>query len=112
MHACLVRNVTRDLARFLVGVVRDGREALAPRLPTCFSHFPVPHSSSMHSPAAAQHVVLYLPMVNGVEYLREGYFGSQIVAHYDVGYMALVNATLTLLGLAVTRKIGRVVVPE
>jgi len=63
-------------------------------------------------PPAAQHVVLYLPMVNGVEYLREGYFGSQIVAHYDVGYMALVNATLTLLGLAVTRKIGRVVVPE
>ena len=63
-------------------------------------------------PPAAQHLILYLPMVNGVEYLREGYFGSNIVAHYDLGYMALFNTVLTMLSLALTRKVGRVVVPE
>jgi ABC-2 type transport system permease protein/capsular polysaccharide transport system permease protein len=63
-------------------------------------------------PPAAQHLILYLPMVNGVEFLREGYFGSRIVAHYDLGYMVLFNTGLTLLGLALTRKVGRVVVPE
>ena len=63
-------------------------------------------------PPAAQNFVLLLPMVHGVELLREGYFGSQIVAHYDVAYMALFNIALTVLGLAQVRKIGRTLVPE
>lgn len=63
-------------------------------------------------PVQAQKIVLLLPMVNGVEYLREGYFGSKIVAHYDIGYMAAVNLGLTVLGLAEVRKISRTVVPE
>jgi ABC-type polysaccharide/polyol phosphate export permease len=63
-------------------------------------------------PKAAQDIVLWLPMVNGVEYLREGYFGSQIVAHYDLTYMAMANLTLTILGLAYLRKVSREVIPE
>jgi len=63
-------------------------------------------------PDAAQKFVLLLPMVHGVEYLREGYFGSQIVAHYDLAYMALTNSMLTLLGLAKVRRLGRILVPE
>lgn len=55
---------------------------------------------------------LYLPMVNGVEYLREGFFGSQVRAHYDMSYMALCNAGLTLMALAQIRKISRQVIPE
>jgi ABC-2 type transport system permease protein/capsular polysaccharide transport system permease protein len=51
-------------------------------------------------------------MVHGVEFIREGYFGSKIHAHYDMGYMATVNAVLTLLALAQTRKISRTVTPE
>jgi ABC-type polysaccharide/polyol phosphate export permease len=54
----------------------------------------------------AQHYVLLLPMVHGVEMLREGYFGSQMVAHYSLGYMAVCNAVLTLLGLAQVRKVS------
>jgi ABC-type polysaccharide/polyol phosphate export permease len=57
-------------------------------------------------------VVLLLPMVHGVELLREGYFGSNFRAHYDIGYMALVCTVLTLLGLAKTRRISRTVMPE
>jgi ABC-type polysaccharide/polyol phosphate export permease len=63
-------------------------------------------------PEAAQKFVLLLPMVHGTELLREGYFGSKITAHYDLGYMAILNVVLTLLGLAQTRKLGRILVPE
>jgi ABC-2 type transport system permease protein/capsular polysaccharide transport system permease protein len=63
-------------------------------------------------PTAAQKYVLYLPMVHGVEYVREGYFGSRIHAHYDLGYMALFNSALLLLGLAKIRKVSREVIPE
>lgn len=63
-------------------------------------------------PPAARDLVLLLPMVHGLEYLREGYFGSQIRAHYDMGYMALCNIALTVLALAQTRTISRTVIPE
>jgi ABC-2 type transport system permease protein/capsular polysaccharide transport system permease protein len=63
-------------------------------------------------PEAAQKFVLILPMVHGVEFLREGYFGSQITAHYDIPYMGMWNVLLTLFGLAKTRQISRILVPE
>lgn len=63
-------------------------------------------------PQAAQEFVLLLPMVHGTEFLREGYFGSKIIAHYDLAYMAVLNIILTLLGLAQIRKVGRTLVPE
>jgi ABC-type polysaccharide/polyol phosphate export permease len=50
-------------------------------------------------PSGAREVLLYLPMVSGVEYMREGYFGSQIVAHYDIGYMAVCNLLMSFFGL-------------
>ncbi len=63
-------------------------------------------------PPVAQKYVLWLPMVNGVELLREGYFGSFFQAHHDVGYMASFCLTLTLLGAAQLRRIGREITPE
>jgi ABC-type polysaccharide/polyol phosphate export permease len=63
-------------------------------------------------PQDAQWYVLLLPMVHGVEYVREGYFGSRIHAHHDLAYMALINVGLSLAALAQTRKIGRTVIPE
>jgi ABC-type polysaccharide/polyol phosphate export permease len=63
-------------------------------------------------PEAAQKYALLLPMVNATEYIREGYFGSAITAHYDLGYTALVNTFLTLLGLAEVRKVSATLVPE
>jgi ABC-2 type transport system permease protein/capsular polysaccharide transport system permease protein len=55
-------------------------------------------------PVEAQHYVLLMPMVHGTEYLREGYFGGQITAHYDMAFMTLWNLILTLLGLAQVRR--------
>jgi ABC-type polysaccharide/polyol phosphate export permease len=61
---------------------------------------------------AVQEFLLWLPMVHGVELLREGWFGSAIRAHYDVGYLAGWCAGLTLLGLAQVRDISRRISPE
>lgn len=58
-------------------------------------------------PKAAQDAVLLLPMVHGVEMLREGYFGNVVRTHYDVQYMAGINLTLVFLGLALVRDAGR-----
>ena len=82
--------------------------------PASYLLFPLSGSAFLVDalPESAQKFVLLLPMVHGVEYVREGYFGSQIVAHYDLAYMALINAVLTLFGLAQVRKVSSVVVPE
>lgn len=76
--------------------------------PTQYLLFPLSGAAFLVDalPIQAQHYVLLLPMVHGVEMLREGYFGSQIVAHYSLGYMAVCNAVLTLLGLAQVRKVS------
>lgn len=63
-------------------------------------------------PKAGQDIILLLPMVHGVEFIREGYFGSQFTPHYDLWYMGLANLLLTVLGIAQTRKVGRIVIPE
>lgn len=63
-------------------------------------------------PKSAQELLLLLPMVNGVEMVRDGYFGSSFTAHYSVAYMASVNAVLTLLGLAELRSLGSRLTPE
>lgn len=63
-------------------------------------------------PQQAQEIVLLLPMVHGVEFVREGFFGSRVVAHYDMAYMALCNVILMLIGLSQERKLSRILVPE
>jgi capsular polysaccharide transport system permease protein len=56
---------------------------------------------------ALQDAVLLLPMVHGIELLREGYFGNTVRTHYDVGYMAVSCLVLSLAGLYVVREAGR-----
>lgn len=54
-----------------------------------------------------QKTVLLLPMVHGVEILRQGYFGDVVKSHYDVGYMASCCLVLTLVGLFLVRDAGQ-----
>lgn len=63
-------------------------------------------------PPKAQEIVLYLPMVHGVEMLREGYFGSKVNAIYDTSYMAIVTLVMTLAGLLLLRLVSRRVIPS
>jgi len=57
-------------------------------------------------PPTARDAVLWIPMINAVEYLREGWFGSVMHAHYDLGYLATVNVVLTVVGFSLVRQIG------
>ena len=63
-------------------------------------------------PPGFQKVVLFLPMVHGCEYVREGFFGSRIVAHYNMSYMFTVCAVLSVFALSQIRKISRIITPE
>lgn len=82
--------------------------------PASYILFPLSGAAFMVDwlPPAAQEIILYLPMVHGVELLREGYFGSVVHAHYDIAYMAFICLCLSLLGLAMLREASRRVVPE
>lgn len=82
--------------------------------PTSYLLFPLSGAAFLVDvlPKRAQDLVLILPMVHGVEYVREGYFGSKIVAHHDLGYMAACSAVLSLLALTQLRKVSRAIVPE
>jgi ABC-type polysaccharide/polyol phosphate export permease len=57
-------------------------------------------------PPSVQSLVLWLPMVNVLEYVRDGWFGSAFQAHYDMDYVLIVNLILTFAGLSLVRQIG------
>ncbi|RVT41029.1 ABC transporter permease [Sphingobium algorifonticola] len=62
-------------------------------------------------PPRAQEFVLILPMVHGIELLREGYFGSKVHSIYDIGYMVNVTLGMTFVGLLLLRIVSKRVVP-
>ena len=103
-----------SLAMFLGAVAQESE--LVDKLwhPAAYLLFPLSGAAFLVDalPTDAQHYLLYLPMVHGTEYIREGYFGSRIHAHYDLVYMAAFNTLLLLLALAKIRKVGREVIPE
>jgi capsular polysaccharide transport system permease protein len=76
--------------------------------PTTYFLFPLAGAAFMVDwlPKAAQDVVLVLPMVHGVEMIREGFFGNVVRTYYDVGYMASCNLVMTLVGLFLARDAG------
>ena len=81
--------------------------------PTSYLLFPLSGAAFMVEwlPQRAQDVVLLLPMVHGVEMVRDGFFGDAVRTHYDASYMALCCLLLTLLGLLLVRDAGRRVEP-
>jgi ABC-type polysaccharide/polyol phosphate export permease len=103
-----------SLATFL-GAISE-RSEIIDKLwhPAAYLLFPLSGAAFLVNslPPLAQKYILLLPMVHGVEMLREGYFGSTVHAHYDLGYMILWCSALSLLGLAQTRIISKTVMPE
>lgn len=57
-------------------------------------------------PQKLQEIVLWLPMLNALEYLREGWFGSTFRAHYDIPYVLICNLCLTFIGFSLVRQVG------
>lgn len=82
--------------------------------PTSYLVFPLSGAAFLVStlPPAAQHFVLYIPMVHGAELLREGYFGSAVHAVYDIPYLLTCALVMLCIGLAMSRMVGKEVVPE
>jgi ABC-type polysaccharide/polyol phosphate export permease len=77
--------------------------------PTGYLLFPLSGAAFMVDwlPNSAQQHALWLPMVHGVELLREGYFGNVVRTHHDMGYMAACNLVLSLVGLLLLRSAAR-----
>lgn len=103
-----------SLALFLGSLAEESEMVDKLWHPTAYLLFPLSGAGFIVDalPPEGQHYILLLPMVHGVEYLREGYFGSHIQAHYDLAYMACFNSVLLILGLAKLRKVSREVIPE
>lgn len=57
-------------------------------------------------PHGLQEIVMWIPMLNAVELLRDGWFGSTFQAHYDVSYLVGFNLCLMLIGLSLVRHVA------
>ncbi len=77
--------------------------------PISYLMFPLAGAAFMVDwlPPAGQEVVLWLPMVHGVEMVRDGFYGHLMRTHYDVGYLVTANLVLSFLGLLLLRLAGR-----
>jgi ABC-type polysaccharide/polyol phosphate export permease len=77
--------------------------------PAAYLLFPLSGAAFMVDwvPNRFQETVLWIPMVHGVEMLRDGYFGSAVRTHYSADYLALCCAFLTLAGLTLVKEAGR-----
>src|SRR5262249_5794421 len=74
-------------------------------MPAAYLLFPISGAAYMVEwlPHSFQQFVLYLPMVHGIELLREGYFGNVVRTHHDIGYMAFCCLVISLLGFWLAR---------
>lgn len=99
----------------LLGAVAEKSE-LVERLwhPASYIMFPLSGAAFMVDalPPAAQRYALYVPMVNGVEIVREGYFGDQIRTHYDLPYLLGFCFALSVMALAQVTIVNREITPE
>ena len=77
--------------------------------PAAYLLFPLSGAAFMVEwlPVGMQKFVMLLPMVHGVEMLREGYFGHVVPTHYDIGYMASCCLVLSVAGLYLVRQANR-----
>jgi ABC-type polysaccharide/polyol phosphate export permease len=82
--------------------------------PASYLIFPLSGSAFMVDalPKAAQNIVLWIPMVHGVEIVREGYFGARAHAHYDLAYVLPLCLALSVLALLQVNSVAKRVVPE
>jgi ABC-2 type transport system permease protein/capsular polysaccharide transport system permease protein len=82
--------------------------------PTSYLLFPLSGAAFLMSalPPAARELFLYVPMVHGVEIIRDGYFGSKFEAIYDPAYLIAWCLGLSVAGLIVVRWIENRLSPQ
>lgn len=102
------------LAMFL-GALSEKSEAVEKIWhPVSYLAFPLSGAAFMVDalPQSVQSLILYVPMVNGVEIVREGYFGHLVTAHYDFPYMLVCCLVLTFAALTQVRDVAQNITPE
>lgn len=55
-------------------------------------------------PKEYQDLILWFPLVNGIELLREGFLGEKTQAMYSISYLIFSNLSIMLLGLILIKK--------
>lgn len=64
------------------------------------------------APATMRPYLMYVPMIHGVEWVRDGFFGSHFTAMYSPMYLISWNMVLTFFGLVELRNAKRHIVPQ
>ena len=82
-------------------------------IPTAYVLMPLSGAAFMVDwlPARMQPFALLLPMVHGMEIIREGWFGKAVHPHYEIGYMVRCCLVFSLSGVFLIRLAGRRVTP-
>ena len=63
-------------------------------------------------PLKYQWLALTVPMVNGCEMLRDGYFGNTVRCHYSIAYLTGWCLGLMLIGMVMLRVFARKAEPQ
>ncbi len=82
--------------------------------PASYLLFPLSGAAFLVSalPPFAREIILYIPMVHGVEMIREGFFGSKVEAIYDPGYVITCSLVLSVTALILVRWIEKRLTPQ
>jgi capsular polysaccharide transport system permease protein len=57
-------------------------------------------------PSRVQFLAMLVPTVDCTELLREGFFGARVHAHYELGYLVVVNTTLLMIALLTAKRVS------
>ncbi|QNM83803.1 ABC transporter permease [Sphingomonas sabuli] len=57
-------------------------------------------------PEHVRNAMLWVPMLNAVEYMRDAWFGSTFTAYYDLNYLILFNVGLSIVGFSLVRQVA------
>lgn len=100
----------------LIAVYLDERSEIFERVWHVAMYLTLPFTGAFSMvnwlPESAQTILLYSPMVNAVEMLREGYFGSSIHAQYSIGYLVGCNILLTATALLLIKRVNKIITSE
>ncbi len=100
---------------FVIGSISE-RSEMFERVWHIITYLLFPLSGALYMvhwlPDRIQKIMLWLPMVHGVESIRHGFFGDIIPTYENYAYFSFVNLILTLIGLALVKECGRRVQPQ
>ncbi len=100
---------------FIVGAISERSETFE-RIWHVFTYLMFPLSGAAFMvqwlPPAFQQAVLWVPMVTGVEMIRQGFFGGEVRTFSAPLYLAMVDLVMTFVGLLLVRDCGLRVKPE